>query len=41
MDFFYEYGLLVAVASPVTILLCMNICLALGGESGTLLWPTL
>lgn len=37
MDFFDEYGLLVAVALPVTILFFVNVVLALSGEAGTLL----
>jgi hypothetical protein len=38
---FFNVGLLVAVATPVAVVVVMNALLALGGESGTLLLPTL
>ena len=41
MGFFDEYGLLVAIATPVAVIGLVNVLLALGGETGTLLLPTL
>ena len=41
MEFISEYGLLVAVATPVGVLVLINVLLAIGGESGTLLLPSL
>jgi hypothetical protein len=41
MDFMNEYGLLVAIATPVLVLALINVLLALGGEAGTLLLPSL
>ncbi len=38
--FFEEYALLVAVAGPVAVIGALNLMLALGGESGTLLLPS-
>ena len=40
MDFLNEYGLLIAVATPVVVILAMNVLLALSGERGTLLLPS-
>lgn len=41
MEFINEYGLLVAIATPVAVVAIINVMLAFGGESGTLLLPTL
>ena len=41
MDFMNEYGLLIAIATPVLVLALINVLLALGGEAGTLLLPSL
>ena len=41
MEFFNEYGLLIAVAAPATVIVLINVVLAFGGEKGTLLFPTL
>ena len=41
MEFINEYGLLVAVATPVAVIGLINVVLALAGESGTLLLPSL
>lgn len=41
MEFMNEYGLLVAVATPVAVIGVINILLAFGGETGTLLLPSL
>ena len=38
---FFNVGLLVAVATPVAVVVVMNVLLALGGEKGTLLLPSL
>ena len=38
---FFNVGLLVAVATPVAVVVVMNALLALGGEKGTLLLPSL
>ena len=40
MDFASTYGLLVAVSTPVSVLMGMNVWLYLRGERGTLLFPT-
>ena len=37
---FFNVGLLVAVATPVAVVVVMNVMLALAGEQGTLLLPT-
>lgn len=39
-EFMQEYGLLIAVALPPTVIVCMNVYLALTGERGTLLLPS-
>ena len=39
--FMFEYSLLVAVALPVAVVLAINAILALSGEKGTLLLPSL
>lgn len=41
MEFMHEYGLLIAVALPIGVVAVLNVALALSGESGTLLWPSL
>lgn len=41
MEFINEYGLLVAIATPVAVIAIINVVLAFGGETGTLLLPTL
>jgi hypothetical protein len=41
MEFITEYGLLVAVATPVGVIALINVLLAIGGEKGTLLLPSL
>ena len=41
MEFLHEYSLLVAVALPVAVVVIINILLALTGESGTLLLPSI
>jgi hypothetical protein len=38
---FFNVGLLVAVATPVVVVVVMNVLLAMGGENGTLLFPSL
>ena len=38
---FFNVGLLVAVATPVVVVVVINVLLAMGGESGTLLLPSL
>ena len=39
--FFQEYGLLVAVAVPVLVIVAMQVLLFVAGERGTLLFPSL
>ena len=39
--FFQEYGLLVAVAVPVAVIVAMQVLLFIAGERGTLLLPSL
>jgi len=39
--FFQEYGLLVAVATPVVVVVVMQALLFISGERGTLLLPSL
>ncbi len=39
MRYFQEYSLLVAIATPVAVIVVMNLVLALRGERGTLLMP--
>jgi hypothetical protein len=39
MDFFTEYGLLVAVAAPVAVVVALQVYLFVTGERGTLLLP--
>jgi hypothetical protein len=41
MDFFTEYGLLVAVATPVAVVVALQVYLFVAGERGTLLLPSL
>jgi hypothetical protein len=41
MEFFSEYGLLVAVATPVAVVAALQVYLFLAGERGTLLLPSL
>jgi hypothetical protein len=41
MDLFQEVSLLVVVVLPVAIVALMNVVLALAGESGTLLLPSI
>src|SRR5262249_19242471 len=41
MEFFSEYGLLVAVATPVVVVVALQVYLFLAGEHGTLLLPSL
>ena len=41
MEFLHEYSLLIAVALPVAVVVVINLLLALTGESGTLLLPSL
>lgn len=41
MEFMNEYGLLIAVALPAAAIVAINVALALGGERGTLLLPSL
>ena len=41
MDFFTEYGLLVAVAAPVAVVVALQVYLFATGERGTLLLPSL
>lgn len=41
MEFLNEYGLLIAIATPVGAVALVNVLLALGGERGTLLLPSL
>jgi hypothetical protein len=41
MSIFREYALLIAVATPVAVVVLMNLYLVLRGESGTLLLPSL
>ena len=41
MNFIQEYGLLVAVAAPVVVVLAMQVFLFVAGERGTLLFPNL
>ena len=41
MGFMNEYGLLIAIATPVAAVALINALLALGGETGTLLLPSL
>jgi hypothetical protein len=40
MDYANTYGLLVAISTPVSILMGMNVWLWARGERGTLLFPT-
>jgi len=40
MNFFNEFALLFAVATPLLVLFSMNVFLMLEGERGTLLMPT-
>lgn len=39
MSFFQEYSLLVAVSTPVVVLLAMNVALWFSGERDTLVMP--
>ena len=39
MDFTHEFALLFAVTLPVVTVVLMNIALAIGGETDTLLFP--
>jgi hypothetical protein len=41
MEFFREYALLVAVATPVLVIVAMQVYLFIAGERGTLLLPSL
>ena len=41
MELFNEYSLLIAIATPVVVVVAINLVLALTGESGTLLLPSL
>ena len=41
MEFINEFGLLIAVATPVGLIALINVLLAIGGERGTLLLPSL
>ena len=41
MEFLNEYSLLIVVAAPVAIIAGINLVLAMTGESGTLLLPSL
>jgi len=41
MEVFNEYSLLIAVAMPVVVIVGINLILALTGETGTLLLPSL
>jgi hypothetical protein len=41
MKFFREYGLLVAVLTPVLVIAGMQVYLFVAGERGTLLFPSL
>lgn len=41
MEFVREYGLLIAVALPCAVIFAINVLLALTGERGTLLLPSL
>ena len=41
MNLFTEYGLLVAVATPVAVVVALQVFLFIAGESGTLLLPSL
>jgi hypothetical protein len=41
MEFINEYGLLIAIATPVGAVALVNVLLALSGEHGTLLLPSL
>lgn len=41
MDFFHEYALLIAIALPVVVIVLIDLALALTGERGTLLLPSL
>jgi len=41
MEFINEFGLLIAVATPVGVIALINVLLAMGGERGTLLLPSL
>ncbi len=40
MEFFNEYGLLVAVATPVLVIVVLQVYLFVAGERGTLLLPS-
>jgi hypothetical protein len=40
MNFFHEFALLIAIAVPVAAIVGMHAFLLLGGERGTLLWPS-
>ena len=37
--FMHEYGLLIAVALPASVIFTMQVLLLASGERGTLLWP--
>ncbi len=39
MSFFQEYSLLIAVSTPVAVLVAMNVALWLSGERDTLVMP--
>ena len=41
MEVFNEYSLLIAIATPVVVVVLVNVLLAVTGESGTLLLPSL
>ena len=41
MEFFREYALLVALASPILVIVAMQVYLFAAGERGTLLLPSL
>ena len=41
MELLNEYSLLIVVAAPVAIIAAINLVLAMTGESGTLLLPSL
>jgi len=41
MNLFTEYGLLIAVATPVTVVVALQVYLFVAGERGTLLLPSL
>ena len=40
MEFFREYALLVAVATPVLVIVALQVHLFVAGDRGTLLLPT-